>query len=233
MKQLPDYGDERQTALCVYCGGETRTRDHVPSKVFLDEPYPENLPVVPACRNCNQRFSLDEEYLACLIECVLAGAARVEDVRREKIRQILAKKPALVSRLAQARSETDDGVVFAVEVERVRKVVAKLALGHAAWELHEPRYDDEPVRVTFVPIVVMSQDGRCRFEEEQPRSPVPAPWPEVGSRAMQRILTGADVDAEGWIVVQPGRYRYRAQVSDGMFVRMVISEYLACEAVWD
>jgi len=232
MKQLPDYGDQRQTASCVYCGGETRTRDHVPSKVFLDKPYPENLPVVPACGNCNQHFSLDEEYLACLIECVLAGAPRLEDIRREKIRQVLAKKPALVSKLAQARSEADDGVVFAVEVERVRNVVMKLALGHAAYELHEPRYDDEPVRVTFAPIVVMSQDGRHRFEG-QPRSPVPALWPEVGSRAMQRILMGADMDAKGWVVVQPGQYRYRAWVGDGTFVRMVVSEYLACEVVWD
>jgi hypothetical protein len=219
-------------AFCVYCGGDTKTRDHVPSRVFLDEPYPLNLPVVPACQRCNEKFSLDEEYLACMIECVLAGAPRVEDIRRDKIRQILAKKPALVSRLAQARSQTGDGVVFAVEVARVRNIVMKLARGHAAYELHEPRYDEEPLSVSFVPIGVMSRDARLRFDA-QPRSPVPALWPEVGSRAMQRILLGADMDAKGWVIAQPGRYRYRAWVGDGMFVRMVLSEYLACEVVWD
>lgn len=60
------FVDKRLTGICVYCGGEPSTRDHVPSKVFLDEPYPENnLPVVPACETCNNSFSLDEE-VCCL-----------------------------------------------------------------------------------------------------------------------------------------------------------------------
>lgn len=50
MHQLRNYGDERQLSACVFCRRETETRDHVPSRVLLDEPYPENLPVVPACR---------------------------------------------------------------------------------------------------------------------------------------------------------------------------------------
>jgi hypothetical protein len=38
--------------------------------------------------------------------------------------------------------------------------------------------------------------------------------------------------SEGWIVVQQGRYRYAAE-SDGSMVRMVLSEYLACQVVWE
>jgi len=75
--------DERLTAeMCVYCGGaEPSTRDHVPPKVFLDEPYPPGLPVVGACEGCNLGFSLDEQYLACLIGCVMCGAAANSIVR--------------------------------------------------------------------------------------------------------------------------------------------------------
>lgn len=62
MKQIPNYGDIRQIQTCVYSGGGTETRDHVPSKVLLEKPYPENLPIVPACDTCNQSFSSDEEY---------------------------------------------------------------------------------------------------------------------------------------------------------------------------
>jgi hypothetical protein len=50
---------------------------------------------------------------------------------------------------------------------------------------------------------------------------------------MQRMLiAGSDV-FNGWIVVQPGRYRYLAYVDSAVTVRMVLSEYLACEVVWE
>lgn len=111
--------------------------DHVPSRVFLDEPYPENLLVVPSCTTCNTGFSLDEEYLACLIECARAGS--VEAVRRPKIRRILEPSPALVARLHQARRENlFGGVEFVPEPPRVSNVLAELARGHAAFELSQP-----------------------------------------------------------------------------------------------
>src|SRR5450759_3414803 len=100
--QLMNFGDERQVAQCAYCGADTPTRDHVPSRVFLDEPYPDQLPVVPACQNCNEGFSIDEEYLACLIECVVAGSTYPGDIRRAKIRRTLQARPALAGRLARA-----------------------------------------------------------------------------------------------------------------------------------
>jgi hypothetical protein len=52
---------------CVYCGRVTETRDHVPSRVLLDEPYPDNLPVVPSREACNTNrkssTKLDEEEM--------------------------------------------------------------------------------------------------------------------------------------------------------------------------
>ena len=65
------FMDERLTGMCVYCGAQPETRDHVPSKVLLDEPYPPELPVVGACEKCNASFSMDEQYLACFL--VLCG----------------------------------------------------------------------------------------------------------------------------------------------------------------
>jgi hypothetical protein len=62
--QLKDFADSRLIAGCVYCGGLDETRDHVPSRVFLDSPFPENLPVVPACWECNNSFSRDD--VCCL-----------------------------------------------------------------------------------------------------------------------------------------------------------------------
>ncbi len=31
-----------------------------------------------ACRKCNNDFSIDEEYLGCLLECVIAGSTAPE-----------------------------------------------------------------------------------------------------------------------------------------------------------
>jgi hypothetical protein len=51
--------DERLKGICAYCGARPESRDHVPSRVLLDKPYPENLPVVEACFKCNGEFSAD------------------------------------------------------------------------------------------------------------------------------------------------------------------------------
>lgn len=226
MQQLRNYGDERQWAQCVYCWGPTQTRDHAPSKVLLDEPYPENLPVVPACEACNHSFSLDEEYLACLVDCALPGVASPDVVHRPKVRGALVQQPALVSLLTQARQEADAGVAFSVDVGRVRHVVLKLARGHAAYELNEPQLD-EPSAVHVTPLAVMDPETRARFETPVP----PSIWPEVGSRAMQRTAASIPAGAD-WIIVQAGRYRYMTAVGAATIIRMVLSEYLACEVVW-
>jgi hypothetical protein len=226
MKQMRNFGDSREMAFCAYCGRNTETRDHVPSKVFLDEPYPTNLPVVPSCRLCNQSFSLDEEYVACLIECARMGSVRMDDLRREKIRRILKRKPALVSRLSQARKETANEAFFNVETERLRDVALKLARGHAAFELNLPQLDDPSV-VTVLPLASMASDTREEFETPERFSF----WPEVGSRAMQRLVIN-EIGASEWITVQTGRYRYLTSVGAGVLVRIVISEYFACEAIW-
>ena len=226
MNQIRNFGDQRQAAFCAYCGGSTETKDHVPSKVLLDEPYPTNLPVVPACGICNRGFSPDEEYLACLIECTLAGSAEPSDVPRAKVKRILERTPALAPRLSQARCVDHTGTSFQIESERVREVVLKLARGHAAFELNEPQMD-HPSQIGFVPLDLMTAEARESFETP-PQSPI---WPEVGSRAMHRLLV-SDPGASSWLVVQPGRYRYLTAVGDGVVVRGVVGEYLAYEVTW-
>jgi hypothetical protein len=95
MKQIRSFGDQREVYFCAFCGGKTGTRDHCPSKIFLDQPFPDNLPVVPACEKCNNNFSLHEEYMACLIACVLSGSTDPELMSRQKIAKILKRKKSL------------------------------------------------------------------------------------------------------------------------------------------
>ena len=230
MEQFKSYADDRLVVGCIYCCRDTETREHVPSRILLDEPYPENLPVLPACAECNQGFSLDEEYFACLVECARAGSA--DAVKRPKIRRILQDSPALAARLMQARSVTEAGqTIFAPENHRVRNTVLKLARGHAVYELDEQR-QEEPSHVMITPLHLLTPASRKHFETP-PKSSV---WPEVGTRALQRavLLAGenpAMLDSD-WVDVQEGQYRYFAIAESAVMVRIVVGEYLACEVIW-
>ena len=124
MEYLESFADARLVAQCIHCGS-TETRDHCPSRILLDEPYPAHLPVVPACAKCNAGFSLDEEYFACLVECARRGGP--ENAARPKIVRILETKTCAAR------------IVFAVETARVRNVVIKLARGYDASELRDTR----------------------------------------------------------------------------------------------
>lgn len=219
--------DNRLVGACAYCGGEGTTADHVPSRALLDEPYPDNLMVVSACRPCNSGHSLDEEYLACFIECVVSGSAEPGGVGRLKIRRSLAQNPRLAAQLAASRIGTEP-MIWKPEMERVRNVMVKLARGHTAYEFNEPQ-TDEPESVGFMPLPAMSNEQLEAFEDVSGSGF--AGWPEIGSRAFMSLVEGHPESAFGrWMTVQPGRYRY--SVPDQFAVRMVLSEYLACEVRW-
>jgi hypothetical protein len=122
--------------MCVFCGGAPETRDHVPSRVLLDEPLASQLPVVDACSACNVGFSLDEQYLACYLECVIGGTTDPVELRRPKIVRILEKTPALRDRIESSRRADPAGrTVWQPEIDRVRRIIVKLARGHVAYEL--------------------------------------------------------------------------------------------------
>lgn len=242
MDQLRYLGDDRMVGFCVYCGGPPETRDHVPSRVLLDTPYPENLPVVESCERCNGGFSSDEEYLACLIDCVVAGSTA--NVKRQKIARILRERPALALLLEAARTVDGSVTSFRISESRVRNVISKLAQGHVAYELGIGRMEGQP-QIAWSPFEWLDLEARERFET--PHELVG--YPEVGSRASQRFevvsMTLAPTDPSlpsqevqmlmrpGWLEVQEGRYRYLAQdLGDEVVVRIVLSEFLACEVVW-
>ena len=203
-----------------------RTRDHVPSRALLDEPFPPNLPVVECCHACNYGFSLDEQYLVCLLECVVSGGTEPELFERTRVARMLRESAALRERITAARREAATGPAWEMDPQRVQRVVMKLARGHVAFE--EYARLSEPSSINFAPLVLMSAETRCWFESGYDGSPL---LPEVGSRALGRIAK--DASGSGWIDVQPGRYRYAFTAHRaGVSVRLVIREYLACSVSW-
>lgn len=76
---------------------------------------------------------------------------------------------------------------------------------------------------------VLTPEARDHFETP----PATSGWPEVGSRTMQRMAVAfAAPGISPWVEVQAGRYRYLAVAVGAVLIRMVISEYLACEVIW-
>jgi hypothetical protein len=239
--QLKDFADSRLINGCVYCGGLDETRDHVPSRVFLDPPFPDNLPVVPACWACNNSFSRDEEYVACLIESAVAGSTDPSRIRRPRVADMLRRSPALGARIEAGKYRDNGQLAFGVDTARVLSVVLKLARGHAAYELSSP-CRKEPTWVRCWPMCVMTDEQRDSFDA----SHVTHLLGEIGSRGIQRMLltqltlmsatgelSSVGVLINDWIEVQDGRYRYLA-IDEGAEIRIkiVIGDYLACEVSW-
>lgn len=237
MKPLEDFADDRFRGGCVFCGGPEETGDHTPSRVLLDAPFPEHLPKVPACFPCNNGFSLDEQYVACLIECTLAGSTDPDVVQRDVVSRTLRSRPALRERIESARRDDEGSISFVPENERIRNVIQKLATTHVAYELCVPLVR-QPTRVVFVPFPLLTKAQRAGFDAAHTSEL----FPEVGSRALERVIQANPRPPNGseqfvthdWVDVQEGRYRYLAFADHGaIVVRIVLSEYLACEVVWD
>ena len=238
MHQINEFADERQKGWCIQCGawlGDVDiTRDHVPSKVLLRKPYPENLPVVGICGGCNSGFSADEEYLHLFLHCVLRGSTDPEQHSDPKIARALRRHGRLRAMIERSKTEcrTVGGQTLRVwepETERVERVVIKNARGHVFYEYGEPMLN-EPEHVSTLPLAAMMASDREEFEGVGTAGDL-AGWPELGSRMMARALTGQDM-RDGWVVVQDGIYRFRVQQCEVMLVRSVLFEYLATEVRW-
>jgi hypothetical protein len=224
------YADDRMLGKCVYCGGAPDTRDHVPSRVLLDEPFPNNLPVVSCCKSCNTGFSLDEQYLACFVDCVISGSTSSSDVARPKVSRILAETPALSSQIAASETKgPSDKKFWKPDIDRIHNVILKLARGHVAYELSLLQFE-KPLCITFTPIIAMA-DRDVEYFLNLQETPF---WPEIGSRAfIQTSKQFPELAADHREIVQPGRYQYLVSQTDGLFVRILLSDYLACEVRWD
>lgn len=230
---------------CIYCGLLADTREHVPSKVFLKRPLPSDLPVLPACRKCNNGFSADELYTKTYIECIKAvlvdddlGCLHVDSGDRKEVREAkLSIKDVL-----ERKELTYD--------TRVGRVLRKLAIGHAVYELSEgypslnwgwtPLYTKYIVRGTI--------SGAEWDDLEYAEAMNDKMLPEMGSHAFGNIYviqlplgslggsnnSSANLPLLDWTDIQGGEYRYVAYLdtANKLVVKMIIMDFLYGEVVF-
>lgn len=252
MRFTEDFSDERNKAWCIHCRATVSrvpaNMDHVPSKCLLSRSMRERgarwdagegdddgyLPQVLVCKECNAGFSTDENYLLCVLHAVMAGNLYPDKQTHPEAAAVLRSNRHVV----KALKAMPDGQLMLFpnlepftlypEMTRIERVVVKNARGHAYHEIAESPAGS-PASVSILPLSSMTAEARSQFEARNSANDL---WPEVGSRMMVHLIDGQVLVGE-WIEVEPQRYRYALDWSDGVTVRSVIWNYLATEVHWE
>ena len=216
-----EYISGVESNLCCYCGsGIGTTRDHVPSKILLDKPYPENLMTVPCCKGCNHSFSADEEYVAALIEQSCNGCLDDDFIEREAVRKSLRHSESIRARLSNLFQRNNNGMLYLnFEEDRLKNVMRKTALGLGRYECGKVFSVRKILPLLRDNIeereLELFEFGMVRHER----------YPEVGSRLLAQVVESCNELNAQWKIVQPNRFRYMIrQRRAGVEVRLVFSE---------
>ena len=216
-----EYISSVESKLCCYCGLEIgTTRDHVPSKILLDKPYPENLMTVPCCKDCNNSFSADEEYVAALIEKSWNGCLDDDFIEREAVRRSLRHSESIRARLSNLFQKSNNGMLYLnFEEGRLENVIRKTALGLGRYECGKVFSVRKILSLLRDNLeereLALFEFGMVRHER----------YPEVGSRLLAQVVESGNVLNAEWKIVQPNRFRYMIrQRRTSVEIRLVFSE---------
>jgi len=223
------YTSQRKFARngCIYCGKAADTREHVPSKVFLnDSAGLENLSTIPACFECNNSYSNDEKYVACILDVLKSKLYSNYSLNENMLRR-LEKDWQLNDLICKAIQANDENVFFDIDESRLIRILTKLARGHAGYEFDYVRFDNLKIKIHYDYSFNLSDDDLYNFNCITKFQISP----EVGSRGIFIVENLEKEEIAGyafWNDVQKGRYRYRVDFNnqDGIFVKIVIYDFL-------
>lgn len=233
MQYVADFSDERLKQYCIYCGtllaNQKISKEHVPSKVFLDQPYPENLFIVHTCQPCNHSFSKDEEYTAAILGVLISGSADPEKQVWSKARKILLRKTKLQQEIVRNCKLDAKGHFFGLKFneKRLEKVLIKNARALALYMISEPVFD-APSHIIWRCLPHLSNEERQQFEF----LPEQDLFPEVGSRMfIDQVENRGTFDK--WTEMQDGTFRFAVMWDGSIIIRMVFREFLFAQVGWE
>lgn len=225
------YWDKSKENGCIYCGDKAETREHIPSKVLLLEPYPDNLPTIPACFKCNNSFSADEEYFACYLE-MLKSQVYNDFSCSEHILDILEKKPQLRQLINSQITNIDGKVKLSYDKNRFIHIINKLAICHTGYDFDNVDFDG-PVNTWYDFAFNLTHEEKVKFEMPQ----IMDCLPEISSRfscnfcIAENTQTGEMFLLNDWMTVQEHRYKYYISHNDngGIRVKIIVYDYFYCQ----
>lgn len=221
--------DRRNENYCIYCEDFAETRDHLPSKIFLLEPYPSNLPTIPACNSCNNGFFTDEPYVASYIN--IFREKLDSNFHNEKVQKTLKHDRKLKELLDSQIAIVDDKIHFYFDKDRFENIIIKLAKGLAAYDFDYLALDSEPT-LEYGWSFDLDDNDIEKFNNIPPLEIIS----EAGSRVLNRIIVASNpIDGEtilflDWEEVQEGMYRYLVAFDEdsNIIVKLSICELLFC-----
>lgn len=224
---------------CIYCGAPADTREHCPSRSFLKEPRPCDLPILPSCNKCNNSFSADELYLKYYIVFMKAAWKG----NKPEIKEKLKTHPEVIKAKKNVNNVLKSGKI--AFDSKIGRVLEKLARGHCVYELTEAYYDCQwelkEIRYSFRSVVKEEEWGSIEREEYLSDMVLP----ELGSRLYRNLFVEATeseevVNTNGqwtkqimllWNIVQPENYEYVTYINRDheMIVKIIIMDFLYAE----
>lgn len=231
---------------CIYCGNTADTREHAPSKIFLNEPYPNDLIVLPACKDCNNSFSADELYSEVYIDSLKYLSGFKDSLSKENTIR-LYKSTAFSDAQNAYKNYIETGKIELNN--KLKRILIKLSVCHCVYELSEGYsignnvLDCESIEVFFG--LNMS---RTRIKEfHMPVYMNDKVLPELGSRVYDNIyviepvltpVNGGESKIISsaimlWTVIQEGNYEYIAWIEDDkMHVKIAIHDFVFSHVVF-
>lgn len=223
--------DKHKPNGCIYCGRPANTREHIPSEFLFIDPLPENLQTIPACFECNNSFSTDEEYFICYLE-VLKNKVYPDYVISEHVCRTLSQKPSLMQLIVNEISYSNGCFTLSFDSNRFSRVIKKYAIGHAGYEFDNLNFDGN-CKVWYDFCDNISNEEIVEFTSPIQMDVIP----EISSRfscnacIIQNVEDGSVFVLSDWTVVQENRYSYQVYINrdNGVTVKMIILDYLYCQ----
>ncbi len=119
---------------CIYCQKNKATsRDHVISKGLFPDNYKIKNPItVPACQDCNQGFSLNEEYFRTFLSNFHENSPEAKSLFDSKVTRSLKRSPKLVNKIAERMELVH---AYTKEKEYIG-IKTKISITPEDWERH-------------------------------------------------------------------------------------------------
>lgn len=226
--------NKRFVSVCIYCRTNIAdSREHLPSRIFLDTPYPEEYSIVPACIKCNRSFSTDEVYVSCFIDKFRNVLSNYRIPLREKTVSSINYDNELAITLNEQIQIKREEVFIKYKPEQFSKILIKLAKGHLCQEQDKVFESECKIECNFKFKPDLTDDEIYHFEE----LPIVDKASECGSDFTHGlfIVEGVGLPTQIFILwneIQDGNYRYLTYFQhDKYVVRIVICETLFAEVL--
>ena len=216
------YNRKNNGMICIYCGRKAQTREHCPPKSFFPEhDFPDNLRVLPACAECNNSFSLDEEIVRDFLNC---SYDRCFNLKNEY--------PSVICEYVKLAEQKN------ALVEPVKRIFSKVAQGLAIYEMSDCFGEDG-----WVPEVTDYIFRHWVDENEWNDLKLPISiniLPELGSRASNNFLLIQSIGGDEaeilesinvmWIEIKEKVFEYITWIQDDIIrVRMILRDFFFIE----